>query len=320
LQSPHEKFIPEQATWYFRQVETWLADLRYYLDLLSQEMRALSREHHELCPESKLILHLKKREDKRPTALQWGVLKPCPEGLARKLSSLGGAYRRWRVQYVKKLSSNLIYIDGKDIAREPLWWDFDRRARALNDAYHLVRGTLMSLENALHPRRRRRSWEGGDLDHEAPGVSPKLRPLSQRALAGAWPYILRMVATQYELLAQVERYREFPAHPAVWLAFEADREHPWGRSTWRFSGGHLRRAATKRRSPAILTDRLMRQLRMTESERRALAPHERERRRMAALYRRYTTVMVRLKRATRRTIDAADLGILAARRLANPAG
>jgi hypothetical protein len=194
MASPRETYVPSQAEEYFRELEQYLVDLGHIRGRLSQVMVTLSREHRSAFRKSRLILYPKERPgEAEPSALYWGTLSRAPVKLLEHPSPLGGKKGKFWVHHVAGgLTHDLIFTHARDVAREGLLWDYDRRAAALNDAYHEVRNAQMRIELSLLSRGDRRSWEAGDVDLAAPSVSPALRAESRRGLGSGWFMLLRM--------------------------------------------------------------------------------------------------------------------------------
>lgn len=322
MTEPRETYVPSQAAEYFALIETLLLDLGFARESLSQEMLALSKEFRRDFRKCRLILYPKPRDgESTPRALYWGKFcRPRNERSELRMKASGSPDKRWKLHIPRGgLDHDLIFLLAHEVGREALIREYDRRAFVLNEAYHKVNRAIMSLEHTLLARSLRRAWESGDLDADAPPVSPDLRPQSRRALGAGWFYILRAVAIEYELIAIAERYNADPAYDGFRLSFGRDGEHPFGRISWLNWGERLPRLNAAEGARENLTDWVMRKLHLPEAVRRELARHELHRRKMTRLHQRYTAVLGGLKRRARVALAAADSGLLEAQpRLLQP--
>ena len=314
MSGPRELYVPSQAEDYFRELEQYLVDLGHLLARLGQAMVFLSQEYRSAFRKSRLVLYPKERPgEAEPCALYWSTLSRAPEKVQEHPPPSGEKKANYWVHHVAGgLTHDLIFTHARDVARAGVVWEYDRRAAALNEACHEVRKAIMRIEHALLARGLRRSWEGGDVDLPAPSVSPALRAESRRALGSGWFMLLRMAGVEGEMIALAERYQADPVHPGLRLAFQRDPEHRFGRLGWLHYKGRLPRLLGRERARGILTDRVMRAMRIGEAVRRLLARHERERRRMASLHGWYTRVLGDARRHARVALAKADLALLAA--------
>lgn len=315
MASPRETYVPSQAAQYFAEIEMLLLDLGFARERIIQEMLGLPKEFRRDFRKSRLILYLKRRNKKAaPRALYWGKLCRARNELSEvRAMSSGSLEERWKLHIPRgHLTHDLIFLLAHEVGREALILEYDRRAFALNQAYRQVGIAIMSLEHTLLARTERRSWESGDLDADAPAVSPDLRPQSRKALGAGWFYILRAVAIEYELIASAERYNADPVYEGFRLSFGRDIDHPFGRIFWLLWGERLPRLNDAEGARENLTDRVMRKLHLPEAVRQEVARHELHRRKMTRLHQRYTGVLGGLKRTARGALAAADSGLLAA--------
>lgn len=296
--------IHEQAGKYFRDLEKVLLDLSALQAKIRVEMDGLALEYSKEFRGSRLVLYPKKRRKKQHLrALYWGVFCRPPKEGSRLLAGLKKT--RWTTHIAGGLTHSHIYLAGADMHRKAEFLEVDRRAEALNDAFHTVTGALQSVRATLEARRDRRAWECGDLDAQAPDVSLELLPPLQSALGAAWFMLLRMASAEVELVSLAECYRDEPAYVPLRLTFSRDPDHPYGRLWWTYYGGRL--TGWDGRGPQEkLTDRWMRKARIPSENRRLLAPHERERRRMVRVHKKYTKPLSRIRRRAGQAIIQAE--------------
>jgi hypothetical protein len=296
--------ILERAGKYFRDLEKVLLDLSAFQAKIRVEMDGLALEYRNEFGGSRLVLYPKKRPKKEHLrALYWGVFCRPPKEESRLFATLKKP--RWTMHIAGGLTHSHIFQAGADIHRKAEFLEVDRRAGALNDAFHIVTGALQSVRATLEARRDRRAWECGDLDAQAPEVSLELLPPLQSALGAGWFMLLRMASAEVELLSLAERYRAEPAYPPLKLTFSCDLDHPYGRLWWKYHRGRI--FSWEGGGPQEnLTDRWMRKARIPSENRRLLAPHERERRRMVRVHKKYTNPLSRIRRRAGQAITQAE--------------
>ena len=306
-------YVPDRAMVSFKALEQLLSDLEYLMAFLSGAMLALAKEYRKDFRRSRLLLDPKMRKNERlPTALYWQQLCRVPKDViqARLPGFTGPKYEKLYIPR-EKLTRDFIFLHAREVGKVDLIQEYDRRAAALNEAYHQVRRKLMSFETALISRGDRRSWECGDISMDAPLITLDLRPRSKEALGAAWTYLLRAASLECELAGMAARYNADPVYDGLSLSFSVDAEHPYGRVCWLGVAGRLPRLDHSEGAREILTDKVMRQLHIGEADRRALGRFERHRRAMARLHKRYTSVLGGIHRQGRKAIADADDGVLA---------
>jgi hypothetical protein len=308
-------WIPKQATVYLQQLEILLGDLGFWLGSISRAMLALSKEYRRDFRKTALILDPKIRPgEELPTALYWATFRQRRhrDGESR-LPGFGIPKCRKIHLSRKRLDHDFLFLVAREAGRKSSIFEYDRRRQLLNGAYRQVRKAIMSIESTLISRGERRCWESGDHSIDAPLISTDLRPRSRQALGAAWFYLLRLASLEQEMAALAERYNGEPVWDGLRLSFGRDAAHPYGRVYWVHAGGRLPRLDRSKGAREILTDKIMRRLRIAESDRRALSRHEQHRRRMTRLHKRYTVLLGQLKRRGRSALAAADANLLASR-------
>lgn len=284
----------------FRQGEGILLGLRDLLQIVIGEMHALVAECRKELRGYRLVLYLKPRNGNPDTfAIYWGYFEAPPKGTLTKDRKI---VKRWIRHLSGGLNHQRIY-ELAEVKLEPLILDLDRRAKALNDAYHTLTEAIDSVIKTLESRRERRSWECPDPDVATPEVARHLPPRYQSALGALSALLLRMGQMQSAAVALAAAYQADPLHPDLRLRVEFDKAHPCGRARWLHYGKPLA-CLEKGGCQDNLTDQWMRGVGIPHSTRRLLWGVEKDRRRLMRRLRRYAEVLRRIRKraadATRR--------------------
>jgi hypothetical protein len=299
MKNPGNEFMVVRATEYFRDVERELRDLNSLYLRVCQSIDSLCKEFRATVKKSSLVLYPRYRSgNPLPTGVYWARACRRRPKVGEPQLPRPSARRRW-VKYRKGAPTHdQIYLEARDVGSKDLFGEYSRRATALNQACRELTHARQSLEQRLVARRERRSWEANDLAHPAPQVAIDLPDTSKVALGSAWRILLRMAATQFEMAAIADRHNAAPPYPGLRLRFERDATHRYGRYLWIFNSKRLHGQAkalarNKRRivDKASLPDRAMRELGIPAASRRAITPHETQRRTIAGHHRVYIALL-----------------------------
>jgi hypothetical protein len=294
VESPTEA-IALDAEGVFRTCEARLLAARVQLRFAIAAMTALALEYRKELRGYRLVLYLKARPDNPDTfALYWAVLaKPREDHRGRS----GKSVPCWTYHLAGGLNDIAIF-QSAEAGLKGILFDFDRRAKTQNDAYHILTGAIDAGLKMFEARWCPRPWEREAPNIQAPTVSEELPPRYQGALGALWGFLLRMGIVQADLRSLVEGYQAAPIQQHLTLKFVHDGAHPYGRVRWHHYGAPLVRVGGSGTQDR-LTDEWMRKIgRIPESKRRILAGVEAERMRLLRCLRRYTRVLAAFKQCT----------------------
>jgi hypothetical protein len=303
MPSSNASWVLTRAEKYFREIERLLLDLTFIRAKVRERMKSLAREYRTEFPFLRLSLYAQTREAQgEPTALYWGQFCRPPSELSLATAK-GKKLYRWRRYCAGKLTSRMIFYGGGKNHKTRIL-DYDRRAKNLNEPYHILTKALLSIEHRMLNRRQGAAWESGGPEVPAPGASPNLRPESRAALEAAWCFVGRMAAVEAELLAIIDRYDQDPAHREFHLVCRRGRSLRYGKVLWLH---HCKPLPADSKGNRDLTEARMRSYRIPSVARRALLFHERARRRMSRLHDRYIKVMGRMRGRAGSALRSVDL-------------
>ena len=316
MRIPKEEFVLNLATQWFRTLERHLGHLGRLDTRTRLAMLSMIAEVRRTISKSSLTYYAKHRDHQPlPDAICRGRICGIRPEKDRLPSATGKPYKRWLEPHPGPLKRDDLYRQVKDVGLQALFQCYEVRKDSLNGARELLVLGRTSIAARVRAHADPRAWEAGDLPLDPPLLLPSRLPApSIKALGGAWRIFLRMAALRYELAALAERHNAHPPHTGLRLAFRVDEEHPFGRFVWTLHGTRLsviaRRLAKgkhpERVDEASLPDRLLRRLRLPAAARKAIAPHELHRRRMARLYTRYLAVLEPLLLAAPKCIKKAE--------------
>lgn len=319
MKSDREAYCANRARVYFSEIEARLTALNVLFEASCSAMQSLVDQYRRSVTRCALVLYFKPRQGDR-CELYWSTIPrrrprvgdsvfPAAPNRPRRVRHVAGDLSR---EFVRKLVKDSGLVEGI--------MEFDRRARELNEARGRVVNARQAIEQMLNTRAIPRAWEAGDLHEPVPLLAAPLPASSKRALGSAWAICLRMAAVDFEIDAVAQRHNASPPHPPLLLIVDRDVGHPYGRSCWTLNGdrilGHAQALATGGRpvaDPAALTDRVMRKLQIPAKARRAIAPHEAQRRRMEERHRQYVGIFSRLRSKSGKAVALADRSLDAAK-------
>jgi hypothetical protein len=311
-----QDLIRAKAAEWFHALERDLADMLQLETHTRRSMIRFEAEAKETLPRASITFRARYR-DGAPLPYAVERVRLCGKPSAREHvpAQSGKPFKRWWKRLKGPPTRAEMFFNVKDVRLLPLYTVFDERKSSLNAARSaLVLGGRQSIENRAISWSEPRPWEAGDLPWPAPLLLTRGLPLSSiRALAAAWRYFLRAAAVHTELIAIADRHNADPPLQGLRLSFRVDREHPYGRFRWTYNGTSLagfarklaRETHRKRIDEASLPDRLLRQLRIPAPIRKAIAPHEARRRRMARIYATYVESLNKLFETSPRRMKEA---------------
>ena len=295
-------WVRARAEGYFREIERLLLDLTFVRSRVRERMKSLQAEYRKEFPFLRLSLRaITRGKGGEPTALYWGHFYGPPSAASRARAG-GKKLPRWWRYCTGGLSAKAIFYGGAKEHKERIR-DYDRRAQILNAPYHALTRILQSIRMTLIKRKKRRDWESGDLEIQAPLVSAELPREYRRAMEGAWLFVCRMTAVEAEFIAIRDRYRERPAYRDFRLVYRRDSCHRYGALLWLHQGLPL---PADDKGSRNLTVRRLWAYRIPYWAHQPLIQHEKARRLMVRLHDRYIAVMWRMKRRTGNTLAGVD--------------
>lgn len=299
---PRESAIRSRAEELFRVCESNIVELRSLLRIVHAAMERLVEQYRRDLYGYRLVLYVKTRAgNKDIKAVYWAAWSGPPKELYTRT---GLKKARWKTHQAGGLKKCRIFRLS-EASRKPKLWEFDRRAVLLNEAHRQLMSALQSARKRWEDRGVRRSWEGQDLDWEAPAVTHEFDARYEAAMGGAWQFLTRMVAAGKRLGTLCTSYQTAPIHKDLALKFVSDPDHPHGRARWLWKGHPLARLESTGIQDR-LTDSLMRRMGIKSEERRLLTAVELERRSLVRAVQYYSGVLGTFLKRSREALLAAQ--------------
>jgi hypothetical protein len=261
----------------------------------------MNEEFTQAVPKSRLVLYLKRKDSSfEYSALHWGFtipgLKSWPVG--------ADGHRARRIKHISTPLNDAVVHCGAGDARRKLFFDFDRRRLAANEAYKKVTKAITTIRQILKGR----AGKGAAPTLETPlppdGSLWGLPAEGLQTTSYGWRLLVAILEKEIELLRLAREVEVSKPDPRLQFVFRSESpEREQVDAHWVLEGAPI----------AKLTYAQIRALRIPEAHQRMLSRYERSRRDILKVLSALSLLLVKVMRLADPALVLADRGMAEAR-------